>query len=70
MFRCPDCQEANLRITHTVTHKTDVNREEEVEDSEPEDLTWEDKDQADCLDCGWDGTVAEMTVAEPEEEEV
>lgn len=45
----------------------DVARDESVEDSESGDLTWDDTDQADCLNCGWDGTVAEMTVAEPDE---
>lgn len=69
MFRCPDCHEDHLRITHEVRTQTDVNRDEEVEDSNPMNLTWDSTDHADCLDCGWSGTVADMTVAEPDEDD-
>lgn len=67
MFRCPDCHEDNLRITAMVRTTINVCADESVEDSEQGDLEWIDTDQADCLDCGWDETVAEMTVSEPDE---
>ncbi|MFN3076876.1 MAG: hypothetical protein ABT940_08370 [Alphaproteobacteria bacterium] len=74
MFRCPECTKNgetsdSLRITASVTMHIDVNGDEEVEDHDVESLTWEDTDQAECLDCGWSGTVADMTVAEADEAE-
>ncbi|MFN3076881.1 MAG: hypothetical protein ABT940_08395 [Alphaproteobacteria bacterium] len=69
MFRCPVCQEDNLRITALVRTTIDVCADESVDDYESGDLEWSDTDQAECLNCDWSGTVLEMTVAEPEEEE-
>lgn len=68
MFQCPKCKEDNLRIHHPVMHATDVNRKEEVADSEPGDLEWIDEDRAECLECDWGGTVREMTLEEDEED--
>ena len=67
MFQCPSCKKDNLLIRHLVQHRTYVDRQEEVGDSDPQDLEWDDSDGADCLDCGWDGTVGEMTIEDPED---
>ena len=68
MFQCPKCKDDNLRIRHLVMHYTDVNRDEEVEDSEPQDLEWDNKDEAECLDCDWSGKVKDISMEEYEEE--
>ena len=71
MFQCPKCKDAengNLRIHHLVRCASDVNNDESVADYEVGDLEWDDKDEAECLDCGWSGKVQQISVEEFEEE--
>lgn len=74
MFRCPDCtnkqQVGNLRITALVRTTINVSEDESVEDTDHGDLEWENNNQAECLECGWSGTVGDMTIKDEEDETV
>lgn len=73
MFRCPECSKKNetgqLKITALVRTEIDVAEDESVDDYQSGDLEWNGTDPAECTDCGWSGTVDEMTVAEPDEDD-
>jgi len=70
MFRCPECKDDDngLTIHAPVMTVIQVAADESVEDYETQDLEWDDDTTARCS-CGWSGTVAEMTVAEPDEDD-
>lgn len=71
MYQCPKCREtdSNLRITAAISTQIDIDCEGEVQDSEQGDLYWSGTDRAECMDCQRDGTVAEMTIDEEEDED-
>ena len=71
MFRCPEChdEESFLSIQAKILMTIEVDPDESVTESDYKDLEWTDADTAQCS-CGWIGTVLDMTVAEPDEDEL
>jgi hypothetical protein len=63
MLKCPQCKDDdNLVIRHTVRCESSVSKAGSVFDYEVGDLEWSATDEAGCRDCGWVGTVGQMTV--------
>jgi Zn ribbon nucleic-acid-binding protein len=67
-FQCPACKTSGaLRIFVMTRFKLSVSKDGDVEDFERDrDFEWDDDHFSECTDCGWDGTVAEMTVEDGE----
>ena len=68
MFRCPDYHDHrnSLTIHREIPTVIQVAPDESIEDAEHGDVEWDETTPAQCS-CGWEGTVADMTVTEPED---